>query len=204
MKIGLSMKVVTGRDGERYDSISQRWTSLIRDLGWEPVILPNILTEAPSLDGIILTGGNNVNPALYGGLPVEEVYPERDAAEELFVEAAVAGNVPVLGVCRGFQFLNVRFGGSITQGITGHAGSRHDIVWRGSERILVDSYHRHGVLSSDLAPRLTTLGKADDGVVEAFMHEVHPVLAVQWHPERGRDLFSLNLLKRFFCREEIQ
>lgn len=159
--------------------------------------------------GLVLSGGEDVAPARYGEAPVPEleaVSPERDAAEWAAIDAALAGNIPVLGICRGIQVLNVYFGGTLYQDLptqwrepVSHDqgepwGRRHHIVEcaPGSRlhrimgecmQVEVNSFHHQAV--KDLGTGLRCSARSTDGVIEAIEHtERDWVLGIQWHPER--------------------
>ena len=122
---------------------------------------------------------------------------------------ALANRVPVLGVCRGMQFLNVYFGGRVSWGGSkdhepqvGHVAARHDIElqnprWRraacGQGRINVNSYHDDCVIADQLADGLSVDALSSGGViVEAFSHVDFPVVGIQWHPEREPSMSTLD------------
>jgi putative glutamine amidotransferase len=166
-----------------------------------------------SLDGILFTGSpSNVEPHHYQGTPSEPGTlhdPERDATTLPLIRKAVQAGVPVLGVCRGFQEMNVAFGGTLHQkvhevaGYDDHRddttlpldvqyGPAHDVILEpggllramaGSERLQVNSLHSQGI--DRLAPGLVVEARATDGLVEAFHVRNAPrfAIAVQWHPE---------------------
>lgn len=165
------------------------------------------------VDGILFTGSpSNVEPRHYAGEPSEpgtKHDPERDATTLPLIPRAVDAGVPVLGICRGFQEMNVAFGGTLWQKLQEQPGlldHREDLsqpldvqyapahevtlveggVLRGIagvDRLRVNSLHSQGV--RELAPGLTIEARAPDGVVEAFRVDRAPrfALAVQWHPE---------------------
>ena len=150
--------------------------------------------------GLILSGGGDVDPALYG----EEnsacfgIDRERDAAEFRLIEAYLRAGKPILGICRGQQLLNVYFGGSLIQhlptaerhvpsrtGDNAHStGAQPGSFLAGlyGEAFPVNSAHHQAV--GVLAGELTALQWAEDGVIEACRHRSLPVFSVQWHPER--------------------
>lgn len=188
----------------------------IRLAGGEPVRLyPEAVADygaaLEGLDGLMLTGGGDLHPSLFGqevdGTDANTIYPERDRMELGLVQAAVRRNMPLLGICRGIQVINVALGGTLAQHVEGHTGKNdtfdkplfHTISVR--PRSLLDrtlgsglsletnSYHHQAILSRDLAPALLASGIAADGVIEAVEHPVHPwLLGVQWHPERLYEL----------------
>ncbi|WP_448191732.1 gamma-glutamyl-gamma-aminobutyrate hydrolase family protein [Azospirillum sp. sgz301742] len=170
------------------------------------------------LDGLLFTGsGSNVEPHLYGGPPSAEGTlhdPARDATTLPLIRAALAAGVPLLGICRGFQELNVALGGTLHQrlhevpGLADHRedetaplevqyGPAHPVTLTpggvlarlaGRDEVRVNSVHGQGI--DRLAPGLAVEATAPDGLVEAVRVEGAPAfaLAVQWHPEwRFRD-----------------
>ncbi len=158
------------------------------------------------LDGLVLSGGADLGPELYGAepAPLTVTRPERDAAEMLLARAALTRDLPVLGVCRGMQLLTVAAGGSLHQhlpDVFGHErhrpapgvygeietrltpGSRIATLMGDDTR--VHCFHHQGV---DDPGTLTVTGRAADGVAEAVEDPAHRfVLGVQWHPEVTRD-----------------
>lgn len=167
---------------------------------------------AAAMDGLLLTGGSDVDPARYGQEPAgaRSVDQRRDALEADLWGAAVQRGLPVLGICRGMQLMNVLAGGSLLQHVEGHAGPAggagpaltHPLrVIPGTRlaRILyptnvgggvlqVNSFHHQGVRRSDLAPGFTPCGLSPSGegeLVEAFEATSGPFrMGVQTHPER--------------------
>jgi putative glutamine amidotransferase len=155
------------------------------------------------LDGLVVAGGPDVDPARYGaardprtGPPA----PERDAWEAALVAAALELGVPLLGVCRGLQVLNVVRGGTLVQHLDGHGGppgvfGEHEVRpvpgtrlagMLGAGPLSVPTYHHQAVAA--LGDGLAVAAHAADGTVEAVEMPGCPfVLAVQWHPEAGRD-----------------
>lgn len=148
---------------------------------------------AARFDGLLLTGGGDVAPERYGAvrLPSDEVDEARDAEELALIEAFLARRRPIFGICRGIQLLNVAFGGTLYQQVENHAGNaRHDVRAAAGSRVealcggsfAVNSWHHQAVREAAQGLRVTA--RSDDGVIEAVEHEILPVLAVQWHPER--------------------
>ena len=149
------------------------------------------------LDGIVLTGGADVEPERYGhDNHASHTEPRRDEIEFTLLEAAVANGTPVLGICRGLQVVNVHAGGTLVQDVPSHArydlgpaaeshrvtiepGSRLHAVY-GAE-VTVNSLHHQTVDS--LGSTLRVTARAEDGTVEGVERVDAEVLAVQWHPE---------------------
>ncbi len=160
--------------------------------------LPEIDTN---FDGLILCGGNDINPVYYG----EEINgsvdidSERDAVEFDLLKAFVDADKPVMGVCRGFQLINVYFGGSLYQHIRNaneHSSySDFDLIHPvcASKNSIagnlygldfkVNSFHHQAVNRLGRGLK-ATMWSADATVIEGFEHESLPVFGVQWHPER--------------------
>ena len=175
-------------------------------LGLSPELLENLLAR---LDGILFTGGGDIDPAFYGAAPhpkVGDVDLDRDGVELYLLEKAVSQEVPFLGICRGLQLINVGLGGTLYVDITAQrSGSlRHDYYpdyprdylahtvdvrtesrltgILGNSQMEVNSMHHQGI--DRLAPDLVQVASAPDGMVEAVELPDHPFgLAVQWHPE---------------------
>ncbi len=158
-------------------------------------------------DGILLTGGHDVSPELYGETPMEGLVvtcPKRDSMESAVLRKAVERDMPVLGICRGLQFINVFFGGSLYQDIPTQLPSEtehhqaapydrpsHEVTvvegsplhrCLGRDSLYVNSCHHQGI--KELAPGLETMAFAPDGLAEAVcMPGKRFLWAVQWHPE---------------------
>jgi gamma-glutamyl-gamma-aminobutyrate hydrolase PuuD len=181
--------------------------------GARPLLVPpsteGVEETLDALDGLILTGGSDLDPALYGEEPHPEtfgVHRLRDDAELALLRAALERDLPVLGICRGIQVLNVALGGDLHQHVpdlVGHEGHkndppgqfrRHDVdVEPGTrvaallgERTTVHSHHHQGIRR--LAPGLVAAARAEDGLVEALEAPGRRfAVGVLWHPEAGED-----------------
>jgi putative glutamine amidotransferase len=178
--------------------------------GARPVLLPPDDTDAgvlDVLDGLVLAGGADIDPARYGDDPHPEttgLRPERDAGELTLLGPALDRGVPVLGVCRGMQLMAVAAGGRLIQHMpdeVGHDTHRpglgvygvHGASFEPGSRIAsvlgefteVNSYHHQGVADPGW---LNVSGWADDGSIEAIEDPSQPfTLGVQWHPESTED-----------------
>ncbi len=189
------------------------YTDSIRHGGGIPVILvpvdaSEINDVLDRIDGLLFTGGGDVSPAAYGAEPEETirgVNTERDSFEVELVHKAHERKMPVMGICRGLQVINVALGGTLIQDLPSHTGVHgHDITGEGvyephlkakveeNSRLAtvigpglhsINSIHHQAV--DTLGDGLTVVASATDGTVEAIDHEDGdwPFIAVQWHPE---------------------
>jgi putative glutamine amidotransferase len=159
--------------------------------------------------GLVLTGGEDVAPGLYGQEPHPElgsVNPLRDEIELAALNAALRRGIPILAICRGMQMLNVALGGTLYQDLPSQRGGEvvHEQTapvthrWHhadvkpgsgleaifGTRELFINSFHHQGV--DRLAPSLEATVWAEDGLVEGVEGTEHPwMYGVQWHPERG-------------------
>ncbi|MBF8188274.1 gamma-glutamyl-gamma-aminobutyrate hydrolase family protein [Nonomuraea sp. K274] len=180
--------------------------------GGQPVLLPpagDPAQVAGRLDGLILAGGGDIDPARYGEPPHDQtgyIRNFRDEAEFAVMRAVLDARMPFLGICRGLQVLNVALGGTLHQhlpdvvGHTGHSpapgrfgelpvtpspGSRVAKAL-GTDPVPVPHYHHQAV--DRLAPALTVTATSGDGTIEAVELDSGPfTVAVQWHPEAAAD-----------------
>ncbi|MEU6574644.1 gamma-glutamyl-gamma-aminobutyrate hydrolase family protein [Streptomyces sp. NPDC046805] len=162
------------------------------------------------LDGLVIAGGPDVEPVRYGAEPDPRTGPParaRDTWELALIDAALTAGVPLLGICRGMQLLNVALGGTLVQHIDGHAevvgvygehpvkpvpGTRYAAL--APEETSVPTYHHQAV--DRLGEGLVPTAHAADGTVEAveLPSAAGWVLGVQWHPEMGEDLRVMRAL----------
>ncbi|MFI5252669.1 MAG: gamma-glutamyl-gamma-aminobutyrate hydrolase family protein [Bacteroidota bacterium] len=185
----------------------------------------NNLTELAKCSGVVMTGGGDVDPAIYGGDPghpkLKSVDRKRDDFERTVIGDALDKTMPFLGICRGLQITNVHLGGDLIpdlaeKGFGNHeAGkeneTRHAItvakpgVLRNiSEREAGDVNSYHHQAAGRPGRNLEVTGRSDDGIIEAmeFTKGIYPAffLLVQWHPERMKDIanpFCKNILDAF-------
>jgi putative glutamine amidotransferase len=193
--------------------VNMVYTDAVMRSGGTPVLLPPVSpNEAPRIldriDGLLLSGGGDIDPSFYGGKLHDDMYaidPKRDEFEFALVREAQRRRMPTLAICRGLQVLNVALGGSLIEDIPSEVGSTDHAI-RGPEVVdchqtvrieesalvaktigateaCVNSIHHQAVRR--VAPGLRAAGWTNDEVVEVLDPIDHswPVLAVQWHPE---------------------
>jgi putative glutamine amidotransferase len=189
--------------------LNQDYIEAVTSSGGVAILLPPQPNGAEevvaALDGLILSGGPDVDPRLYGrelhqltGAPRSD----RDSWERALLQASLRRSIPVLGICRGMQLLNVELGGTLHQHVpevVGHTGHRPGLGtfgstviatepgsrtagWLGPERTV--SCHHHQMVDQLAEPLQVTARSRDDGSIEAVEYAGRPfVVAVQWHPE---------------------
>ena len=189
-------------------SVQTTYAAAVAAAGNTPLVLPAETDRAvvarmlASVDALLLCGGEDVEPRRYGAAPsprLGTVNLRRDAWEILLLDEAVKRRLPVIGICRGCQLINVYFGGTLWQdlpterpgpvvhrGKGGHAvqvvaGSRL-AGCLGSTNLMINTSHHQAV--KDLAPGFRVTAQAADGVVEAIESDALPVVGVQFHPEK--------------------
>lgn len=201
----------------------------IRQAGGIPVILPftsendELEQLAKMCDGFLFTGGHDVSPELYSEKSVNDSViccKDRDEMESWYLKYAISSDKPLLGICRGIQFINAALGGTLYQDlptqhsseIDHHQKPPYDISVHtvsivkdsplgkllDTEQLSVNSYHHQAV--KDLSPRLKAMAISTDGLIEAvFMPEHRFLWAVQWHPEFSylTDINSRKIFKAF-------
>jgi putative glutamine amidotransferase len=193
---------------------SRFYVDSVTRAGGLPVILPivdpgDVAPLLAVVEGLVLTGGGDVQPSRYGAKPIPEtqsVDPARDEFDFRLFELALERDIPVLATCRGMQIVNVALGGSLVQHVPAVTGQIHNWLDRGTEpvhkvkiepesrlaealgetELEVNSLHHQAVC--DAAPGTRPVAWAEDGTIEAIELEATArVVAVQWHPELLED-----------------
>ena len=200
--------------GQYRDSLESNYLSLFKSFDPYILALPNTLLDTKAYlekyqpTHIVLTGGDDIG----GKFPPTKENP-REHTEWACLEWAISNNIPVFGICRGFQFINLFFGGKVCLDIhqldskhtpgNDHLISLSPDLNLDMEKAVVNSYHNQGIELSQLAPNLKLLAHKD-GLVESFQHHTLPITGVQWHPEREDKLSKLNLLMlNYFINNEF-
>lgn len=204
MLVALTMRITNAAQyHDPRDSIAQDWIRCLSTWKMTPLLIPNQLSAPGEYldifrpDLIILTGGDDPS--------IEDARQKTEAA---LIDFAIAGNIPLLGVCRGMQFINTYFGGALVN-IEGHVGSTHevDFVTSGFQEIYgsavtVNSFHNTGITEEGLADQLRPAAVYGD-TVEAFMHKSEAMAGLMWHPERNAAPSADQDFIRRFAGKEI-
>lgn len=186
-------------------SVHHEYGEAVRAAGGQPIFIDSscdVDVIAALVDGVIISGGNDIDPAFYGqeNRHCQVLEPRlRTEWENHLIDACDAYGVPILGICYGSQLLNVHYGGTLYQDIAAEKGSElnhgadhatalHDVLfdddilgYKGGETM--PSTARHHQAIRDLAPGFSAAGHTSDGVIEAIQGHGH--FGIQWHPESG-------------------
>jgi putative glutamine amidotransferase len=237
-----SFKVPTEKMGEQYklegvefSLVTQDYSEALSMAGALPMIMPYIESRSgdeqyireflDEVDGVVLPGGSDIDPALYNSYPQKylgNISPERDRWELKILQMAMEMKKPILGICRGFQLLNILYGGSLKVDVCGNndeskiphmalmvpkyykthkleikENTRLASIFAGDE-VAVNSYHHQAV--DRVGEGLKVSAVAPDGFVEGIEDPNYPYLVgVQWHPEMmaAKDPIQLKLFKDF-------
>ena len=208
--IGLLAEV----DDNRYTGVRNAYVSAIECAGGLPLLVPYVtdseaIFEYVSLsDGILFTGGADIDPSIYGEMPspdLGKIQKRRDELEMRIFAEAIKTRVPILGICRGMQMINVALGGTLFQDIPteyetpikhkqleGELEPSHSVnilegtplaSLIGGEKMRANSFHHQAI--KRLGEGLCVMARADDGMIEAvYLDEKRYLRAYQWHPER--------------------
>lgn len=198
-------------DRGNYGKVRCSYINAISEAGGRPLLIPQLDDENKAetyidlIDGLVLSGGADVSPLYYGekSEDIKNINSLRDKWEIELFNQAYKKNMPIFGICRGMQLINVALGGSLYQDINKYLGKKiphwpkgenytrhivnlkkqsklYDVLC--SERIEVNSFHHQAI--KKLAPSLRAVATAEEGVIEAVEAvDKKFILGVQWHPE---------------------
>jgi gamma-glutamyl-gamma-aminobutyrate hydrolase PuuD len=215
-------------NGSGSDVLENAYVNYFEGFGVKLIPIPNIsqdigfyFEELP-VNAVILSGGNDINPELYNQKPVyvRDLSALRDNTERRLLELAIEKRLPVLGICRGMQFINVFFGGTIIQNIRAQCGREVEHVAAGhgvcidhsrsrshnKTSIVVNSYHNQGINKACLSPELKAFAHSEkDGLIEGIYHRNYPIAGIQWHPERPGSTveYDKELMNAFISRQSF-
>ena len=205
MIVAISQRNIQMEKGPNRDALENDYVKYYENFGITLLPIPNVCKDLEKyfdeipIKGIILSGGNDVNPQLYGKKRENEDFSKhRDGTERRLIEIALERKLPLLGICRGAQYINVHFGGSLIQNIkekTGvnHVDTTHKIKitdekaaeFFNKKEYTVNSYHNHGIMKDTVSSELKEFAITEDNIIEGIYHPKRPIAGVLWHPERS-------------------
>lgn len=232
--IGISASMLVTEEGSCLGNeqayVNKHYVKALTAVGAAPLLLPIIenndaliKVQLEKIDGLLLSGGYDVNPLLYGEEPLPEleyILPERDEYEIKLIQFALEMKKPILGICRGMQILNVACGGTLYQDLSqfslkhlkhqqksktdtaSHSvefvsgTNLHNIM--GIDDTRINTFHHQAI--KELAPGFVVNAKAKDGIIEGFeKKDADFIIGLQWHPEMmmERDTSMLKIFQRF-------
>ena len=196
---------------DEYIGVNKDLLALVENIGCTPVIISPMYLEDyirvfKSLEGILLPGGADVNSKRYNEKSFyysSSPQPLLEYFDTEILPSIIEQGIPVFGICRGFQSINVLFGGTLHQHLWWHPYSIshddlcHEVEIPGNKKYKVNSFHHQAI--KKLADNFNILAVSKDGYIEAFRHNKLKIAGVQWHPERSFDNFALELIKETFA-----
>lgn len=213
MIIGITMRVTENESySEERDALSKDWYRYIAKILPRAVLVPLLnqpervikTVEALKIRGIILSSGGD-----WGTVP------DRDKTEKNLIDYCFKRQIPILGVCRGMQVLNVVLGGRVEEDILletkeKHIRVKHRVIvsqkpfkeWLNTDKVLINSFHKQGIVLRRVAKQFMVFMQTASGVVEGIYHRNKPIIGIQWHPERNNPgaSFDRRLIKTLFNR----
>ena len=183
--------LISGSEGKM-----ESYARAVLRAGGEPLCQYAPMEPEHGCDGLILCGGGDLSPKLFGGVSVDtdrDIDLRREQSDSIQISAFLASGKPILGICRGMQMLNVMLGGSLIQDLeercVHHWRTEHEVAIKSGmhrklygPRLMVNSIHHQAVKAP--APGFLAVAISEDGVIEAIEHMSLPIIGVQWHPER--------------------
>lgn len=193
MIVGMTMRI-SETEHEIRDTISHDWFNYFKNKNIKILIIPNLLSDPISyvkqfkVNRLLFTGGDSIGPSSFS--KSNKLKTHRDILEEKLFDWGFKYNIPIFGVCRGMQLINVCLGGSITKNLMKylnneiHVSSEHNILTSKGNRFLVNSFHNEGIFENQVAKSLKIFAKSEEGIVEGLIHKNKKITGIQWHPER--------------------
>lgn len=196
--------------------VNTLYLKALTDRNLVPVILPfpevDLMQVLELCDGFLIIGGDDINPAYYqeqnSGLS-KDIDERLDKIDKLVIDYAVKHHKPLLGICRGLQSINVFMGGSLYQDIEtaqlshSHEGKNHpvkritltNLTKQLPDEFMINTYHHQAIKA--LAPNFDIIYQHED-IIEGIQHQVLPIIAFQWHPERLLETPSSQVIFDYF------
>jgi len=206
--LGITQRIDEFKDyGEVRDSLDHRLYNFFYQIGYQSIPLSNTMRAKDILENIrinalVLSGGNDVN---FQNKNRNKFSLIRDRFEKELISISIKKKIPILGICRGMQLLNVYFGGSIKK-IQHHSKKNNKIKFsetmgfiKRKKSLIVPCYHNWGMEKNDISKKLDILAESEDGKVECIKHRKYRIYGIMWHPERRskKNSFEQKLIKNF-------
>ena len=221
MWVAVTQRSSKSDKGYNVDVLESGYVKYFEDFGVKLIPIPNVSQnteryfEDLPIEAVVLSGGDDINPELYDQR-VKKFSNLRDYTEWQILKIAIKRNLPILGICRGMQFINVFFGGKIIQNIKRQRNEEHIAVKHpvklldsrlsellGKNTIVVNSYHDHGITAECLSSELIAFAVTGNGVIEGIYHKNYPIAGIQWHPEReeAAEEHDVEIIEAFIKRQ---
>ncbi len=194
--VGLTLRVDKyDQINECRDAIDQRWYKFLHICGITPILIPNNEIQALNtlsainISGVIFSGGNDLGY-------INDELLVRDEVETAILSYSIKNNLPVIGVCRGMQFIQKYFGTKVDK-VDNHTKTSHSISFGGEDRV-VNSYHNYGTIGETRDFRV--VARSQDNIIESIEHNNLPIKAIMWHPEREEEFHpqDIEMFKEHF------
>lgn len=210
-RIGLTQKLLKNpKYKEDLCCLDLNWFNYLSNFDVIPIPLPilnddeiNDYLNNLELDGFILTGGNTINQYIKNNVEQKLLSAKRDFFEKNIIKFANNNNVPILGICRGLQLINIFYGGKLKI-VKDHTNTSHSIISSKISSYIfpknVNSYHDFAIDQSLLGKNLVPLCFDIHGNIEALSHKFYKVIGLMWHPEREipPSKTNIKIFKDFF------
>ncbi len=204
MNVLMTQRIGKDKHNCYYDYLESNYVKYFNQFNINLVILPNNVTDVIDFyninrcNKIILTGGDDISESLYSNksIKIDKNLYQRDLNEKKLINFSVKNKIPLLGICRGFQIINVCLGGDLTQDLTKISNykntDKHTIIFSDKfikkmqvESLQVNSYHNQGISIDQLSEDLELIAfNKKDNIVEMYKHKKLDIYGIQWHPER--------------------
>jgi len=183
-----------GKFLENRNNLDTRVTDYLYKIGYLPILVPNNsalmlkLIKNIKIKGILLSGGGDPRK--------KDV---RQQIERYLIKYSINSNIPLVGICRGAQAINLYLKGKIVK-IRNHVRVKHYIFFKNKKKFKVNSFHDYGIKKNSLSKQLREIACAKDGSIELFSSKKNKILGMMWHPEREAKIKynDKKLIKKIF------